>query len=63
MLNEFVNVINAADSARLAKFIDEHFLVEPGGPSVEQRVTPLTDPRDSTGRPLAPVEPTASPID
>lgn len=29
--------------------------------SVEQRVTPLTDPRDSAGRPLAPVEPTEHP--
>jgi CubicO group peptidase (beta-lactamase class C family) len=39
MLTDLVNAINAADSSRLSKFVAEHFLVEPGAPSTEQRVS------------------------
>jgi CubicO group peptidase (beta-lactamase class C family) len=38
MLTDLVNVINAADSSRLATFVATHFLVEPAAPSAEQRV-------------------------
>lgn len=39
MLNEFIKVVNAADSARVAAFIDAHFLAEPGAPTTAERIT------------------------
>jgi hypothetical protein len=41
MLTDFVNAVNAADSSRLARFVADHFLAEPGAPSAEERVTRL----------------------
>jgi CubicO group peptidase (beta-lactamase class C family) len=41
MLTDLVNAINAADAARLTKFVAEHFLAEPDAPPAEQRVTRL----------------------
>jgi CubicO group peptidase (beta-lactamase class C family) len=38
LITDLVSAINAADSTRLAKLVGEHFLVEPGAPSTEQRV-------------------------
>jgi CubicO group peptidase (beta-lactamase class C family) len=41
LLTDLVSVINAADSARVVRFVADHFLVEPGAPPAEQRVTRL----------------------
>ena len=41
MLTDLVNAINAADSSRVARFVADHFLAEPGAPSAEERVTRL----------------------
>jgi len=41
MLTDLVSAINAADSSRVARFVADHFLAEPGAPSAEQRVTRL----------------------
>jgi CubicO group peptidase (beta-lactamase class C family) len=49
MLNDFVSAINAADSSRLATFVAEHFLVEPGAPSVEQRVARMLGMHQNLG--------------
>jgi hypothetical protein len=39
MLTDFVKVVNAGDSAKIATFIAAHFLAEPGGPTAAERVT------------------------
>ena len=39
MLTDFVKVVNAGDSAKIAAFITAHFLAEPGGPTAAERVT------------------------
>ena len=49
MLNEFVKVINAGDSAKIATFIAEHFLMEPGAPTAEQRVTRILGMHQNLG--------------
>jgi CubicO group peptidase (beta-lactamase class C family) len=49
MLNEFVKVVNAADSAKVAAFIVEHFLIEPGSPTTEQRVTRMLGMHQNLG--------------
>ena len=49
MLNEFIKVINAGDSTRIATFINEHFLIDPGAATVEQRVTRMLGMHQNLG--------------
>ena len=49
MLNLFIKVINAADSSKIATFIAEHFLIEPGVPTAEQRVTRMLSMHQNLG--------------
>jgi hypothetical protein len=49
MLNEFIKAINAADSSKIAAFIAEHFLIEPGAPTAEQRVTRMLGMHQNLG--------------
>ena len=49
MLNEFIKVINAGDSAKIVTFIAEHFLIEPGTPPAEQRATRMLGMHQNLG--------------
>jgi hypothetical protein len=49
MIGDLVSAINAADTSRLARLVGEHFLVEPGAPSTEQRVTRLVAIHENLG--------------
>jgi len=39
MLTDFVKVVNAGDSAKIAAFVTAHFLAEPGAPTAGERAT------------------------
>jgi len=39
MLTDFVKVVNAGDSTKIAAFVTAHFLAEPGGATPGERAT------------------------